>query len=126
MSFWGILGMKANDIAIDLGTANTLVYKKNAGVVINEPSVVAVSSDNKRIIAIGQQAKVMLGKNPDEVKVIKPMKDGVIADFQVTELMLRDLILRAQKKRLLVRPRVIVCVPSGITEVEKRAGLPPD
>ena len=121
MSFWGILGMKANDIAIDLGTANTLVYKKNAGVVINEPSVVAVSSDNKRIIAIGQQAKVMLGKNPDEVKVIKPMKDGVIADFQVTELMLRDLILRAQKKRLLVRPRVIVCVPSGITEVEKRA-----
>jgi rod shape-determining protein MreB len=90
-------------------------------VVINEPSVVAVSSDNKRIIAIGQQAKVMLGKNPDEVKVIKPMKDGVIADFQVTELMLRDLILRAQKKRLLVRPRVIVCVPSGITEVEKRA-----
>jgi rod shape-determining protein MreB len=97
------------------------VYKKNAGVVINEPSVVAVSSDNKRIIAIGQQAKVMLGKNPDEVKVIKPMKDGVIADFQVTELMLRDLILRAQKKRLLVRPRVIVCVPSGITEVEKRA-----
>jgi len=83
--------------------------------------VVAVSSDNKRIIAIGQQAKVMLGKNPDEVKVIKPMKDGVIADFQVTELMLRDLILRAQKKRLLVRPRVIVCVPSGITEVEKRA-----
>ncbi len=121
MSFFGILGMKANDIAIDLGTANTLVYKKNAGVVINEPSVVAVSSDNKRIIAIGQQAKVMLGKNPDEVKVIKPMKDGVIADFQVTELMLRDLILRAQKKRLLVRPRVIVCVPSGITEVEKRA-----
>ncbi len=121
MSFFGILGMKANDIAIDLGRANTLVYKKNAGVVINEPSVVAVSSDNKRIIAIGQQAKVMLGKNPDEVKVIKPMKDGVIADFQVTELMLRDLILRAQKKRLLVRPRVIVCVPSGITEVEKRA-----
>ncbi|MCB5258255.1 MAG: rod shape-determining protein [Candidatus Cloacimonetes bacterium] len=121
MSFLGILGMKANDIAIDLGTANTLVYKKNAGILINEPSVVAVSSDNKRIIAIGQQAKVMLGKNPDEVKVIKPMKDGVIADFQVTELLLRDLILRAQKKRLLVRPRVIVCVPSGITEVEKRA-----
>ncbi len=113
--------MKANDIAIDLGTANTLVYKKNAGIVIDEPSVVAVSNDSKKIIAIGHQAKVMLGKNPDEVRVIKPMKDGVIADFQVTELMLRDLILRAQKKRLLVRPRVIVCVPSGITEVEKRA-----
>ncbi len=121
MSFFDIFGMKANDIAIDLGTANTLVYKKNSGIVIDEPSVVAVSNDSKKIIAIGHQAKVMLGKNPDEVRVIKPMKDGVIADFQVTELMLRDLILRAQKKRLLVRPRVIVCVPSGITEVEKRA-----
>jgi len=121
MSFFDFVGMKANDIAIDLGTANTLVYKKNGGIVIDEPSVVAVSNDSKKIIAIGQQAKVMLGKNPDEVRVIKPMKDGVIADFQVTELMLRDLILRAQKKRLLVRPRVIVCVPSGITEVEKRA-----
>ena len=104
--------MMANDIAIDLGTANTLVYKKNGGIVINEPSVVAVSTDNKKIIAIGNPAKLMLGKNPDEVRVIKPLKDGVIADFQVTELMLRNLILRAQKKRLLVRPRVIVCVPS--------------
>jgi rod shape-determining protein MreB len=121
MSIFDFFGMMANDIAIDLGTANTLVYKKGTGIVIDEPSVVAVSSDNKKIIAIGQAAKVMLGKNPDEVKVIKPLKDGVIADFQVTELMLRNLILRAQKKRLLVRPRVIVCVPSGITEVEKRA-----
>lgn len=121
MSLFDFIGMKANDIAIDLGTANTLVYKKNGGIVIDEPSVVAVSNDSKKIIAIGHQAKVMLGKNPDEVRVIKPMKDGVIADFQVTELLLRDLILRAQKKRLLVRPRVIVCVPSGITEVEKRA-----
>ena len=121
MSVFDFFGMMANDIAIDLGTANTLVYKKNGGIVINEPSVVAVSTDNKKIIAIGTPAKLMLGKNPDEVRVIKPLKDGVIADFQVTELMLRNLILRAQKKRLLVRPRVIVCVPSGITEVEKRA-----
>lgn len=111
----------SNDIAIDLGTANTLVYRKGVGIVIDEPSVVAISTDNKKIIAIGKDAKDMLGKNPDEVKVIKPMKDGVIADFQVTEQMLRNLILRAQKKRLLIKPRVLVCVPSGITEVEKRA-----
>jgi len=111
----------SNDIAIDLGTANTLVYRKGIGIVIDEPSVVAISSDKRKIIAIGEEAKAMLGKNPKEVTVIKPLKDGVIADFQVTELMLRNLILRAQKKRLLIKPRVIVCVPSGITEVEKRA-----
>ena len=114
-------GLFSNDIAIDLGTANTLVYRKGIGIVIDEPSVVAMSSDNKRIIAIGNDAKEMLGKNPEEVNIIKPLKDGVIADFQVTELMLRNLILRAQKKRLLIKPRVLVCVPSGITEVEKRA-----
>ncbi len=111
----------SNDIAIDLGTANTLVYKKNAGIVINEPSVVSLSSDSKKILAIGTDAKEMLGKNPAEVNVIKPLKDGVIADFQVTEIMLRNLILRAQKNKFHIRPRVIVCVPSGITEVEKRA-----
>jgi rod shape-determining protein MreB len=116
-----LFGMLSSDIAIDLGTANTLVYKQGSGIIINEPSVVALSSDGKKILSIGKQAKEMLGKNPDEVRVVKPMKDGVIADFQVTELMLRDLILRTQKKKWLVRPRVIVCVPSGITEVEKRA-----
>lgn len=115
------LSFFSNDISIDLGTANTLVYQKGVGIVINEPSVVAISQDNKEIIAIGTPAKLMLGKNPDEVKVIKPLKDGVIADFQVTELMLRDLIMRAMKKRFLVKPRIIVSVPSGITEVEKRA-----
>ena len=120
--FWkNISGLFSNDIAIDLGTANTLVYRKGIGIVIDEPSVVAISSNNRKIISIGKGAKEMLGKNPDEVRVIKPMKDGVIADFQVTELMLRNLILRAQKKRFLIKPRVIVCVPSGITEVEKRA-----
>ena len=111
----------SNDIAIDLGTANTLVYKKNAGIVINEPSVVALSTDTKKVLAIGADAKEMLGRNPTEVTVIKPLKDGVIADFQVTEIMLRNLILRAQKNKFHIRPRVIVCVPSGITEVEKRA-----
>ncbi len=121
MSLAKFFGLFSNDIAIDLGTANTLVYKAGSGILINEPSVVALNNDNKKIIAVGEDAKQMLGKNPDEVRVIKPMKDGVIADFQVTELMLRDLILRAQKKKLLIKPRVIVCVPSGITEVEKRA-----
>lgn len=117
-----IFNFISNDIAIDLGTANTLVYRKGMGIVMDEPSVVAVLSANPRkIIAIGSKAKVMLGKEPDEVRVIKPMKDGVIADFQITELLLRDLMLRAMKKRFLVKPRVIVCVPSGITEVEKRA-----
>ncbi len=121
MWFRNISEMFNNDIAIDLGTANTLVYRKGFGIVIDEPSVVAISSDKKRIIAIGESAKEMLGKNPQEVIIIKPLQDGVIADFQVTELMLRNLILRAQKRRLLIKPRVLVCVPSGITEVEKRA-----
>ncbi len=121
MVFSKFFGMLSSDIAIDLGTANTLVYKQTSGIIINEPSVVSLSTDSRKIIAIGKQAKEMLGKNPDEVRVVKPMKDGVIADFQVTELMLRDLIMRSQKKRWLVKPRVIVCVPSGITEVEKRA-----
>lgn len=121
MWFRNISEMFNNDIAIDLGTANTLVYRKGFGIVIDEPSVVAISNDKRRIIAIGESAKEMLGKNPEEVIIIKPLQDGVIADFQVTELMLRNLILRAQKRRLLIKPRVLVCVPSGITEVEKRA-----
>jgi rod shape-determining protein MreB len=116
-----VFGLLTNDIAIDLGTANTLVYRKGIGIVINEPSVVALTADNRKIIEVGSKAKEMLGKSPTEVRVIKPLKDGVIADFQVTELMLRDLILRAQKKKMLIKPRVIVSVPSGITEVEKRA-----
>lgn len=121
MSLSKLFGMLSSDVAIDLGTANTLVYKKQGGIIINEPSVVALSADGKKVVSIGQKAKEMLGKNPDEVKVIKPLKDGVIADFRVTELMLNNLIMRSQKNRWLVRPRVIVCVPSGITEVEKRA-----
>jgi len=116
-----MFGMFSNDIAIDLGTANTLVYRKGIGIVIDEPSVVAISRETKKIIAIGADAKDMLGKNPEEVRTIKPLQDGVIADFHVTEMMLRNLIFRAQKKRLFIKPRVLVCVPSGITEVEKRA-----
>ncbi len=121
MSLSKFFGMLSNDVAIDLGTANTLVYKKQGGIIINEPSVVALSADGKKVVSIGAKAKEMLGKNPDEVKVIKPLKDGVIADFRVTELMLNSLIMRSQKKKWLIKPRVIVCVPSGITEVEKRA-----
>ena len=97
MFFSNLAGLFSNDIAIDLGTANTLVYKKGIGIVIDEPSVVAISTTNKKIIAIGEDAKNMLGKNPAEVNIIKPLKDGVIADFQVTELMLRNLIMRAEK-----------------------------
>ncbi|HOX26756.1 MAG TPA: rod shape-determining protein [Candidatus Krumholzibacteria bacterium] len=110
-----------NDIAIDLGTANTLVYIKGKGIVLNEPSVVAVEKATDRVYAVGAAAKAMLGKTPDSIAAIRPMKDGVIADFEVCEYMLREFIKQAQKKRHFVAPRIIVCVPSGITEVEKRA-----
>ncbi len=120
--FWNyILSLITNDIAIDLGTANTLVYVKGKGILVDEPSIVAMENETKKIIAVGRKAKEMLGKTPEEIKAIKPMKDGVIANFEITETMLRDLILRSQQKKLLIRPRVIVAVPSGITEVEKRA-----
>jgi len=114
-------GMFTNDIAIDLGTANTLVYIKGKGIVLNEPSVVAVEKATDKVYAVGSQAKAMLGKTPDTIAAIRPMKDGVIADFEVCEYMLRDFIKQAQKKRHFVAPRIIICVPSGITEVEKRA-----
>jgi len=121
MAFSDIFNFLTSDIAIDLGTANTLVYKKQGGIIIDEPSVVALSADGKKVVCIGHKAKEMLGKNPEEVRVIKPLRDGVIADFKVTEFMLANLIMRSQKNRWLIRPRVIICVPSGITEVEKRA-----
>jgi rod shape-determining protein MreB len=112
------------DLAIDLGTANTLVYVKGKGIVSNEPSVVAVYRDprgNQKILAIGEEAKNMLGKTPANIIPIRPMKDGVIADFEVTEQMLRYFIFKAHNRKTFVRPRVIVCVPSGITPVERRA-----
>lgn len=112
------------DLAIDLGTANTLVYVKGKGVVSNEPSVVAVYRDprgNQKILAIGEAAKDMLGRTPANITPIRPMKDGVIADFEITEQMLRYFIFKAHNRRTFVRPRVVVCVPSGITPVERRA-----
>jgi len=120
----GILGMFSNDLAIDLGTANTLVYVKGKGIVLSEPSVVAVSTGNRsknRVLAVGLEAKNMLGKTPGNISAIRPMRDGVIADFEVTEAMLRHIIHKVHNRRTFVRPRIIVAVPSGITQVEKRA-----
>lgn len=114
----------STDLAIDLGTANTLVYVKGKGVVSNEPSVVAVYRDprgNQKILAIGEEAKAMLGRTPGNIIPIRPMKEGVIADFEVTEQMLRHFIFKAHNRKTFVRPRVVVCVPSGITPVERRA-----
>jgi rod shape-determining protein MreB len=110
-----------NDVAIDLGTANTLVFVKGNGIVLNEPSVVALDQSSKKVYAVGSEAKAMLGKTPDHIAAIRPMKDGVIADFEITEMMLRDFIRRSQKKKFFIRPRIVIAVPSGITEVEKRA-----
>jgi rod shape-determining protein MreB len=117
-------GLFSNDLAIDLGTATTLTYVRDRGIVAHEPSVVAVqrgSNGQQRVLAVGAEAKEMLGRTPGNIVAIRPMKDGVIADFEVTEAMLRYFITRAHKRKALVRPRIIVCVPSGITEVEKRA-----
>ncbi|MFH1874914.1 MAG: rod shape-determining protein [Pseudomonadota bacterium] len=119
-----ILGLFSNDLAVDLGTANTLVYVKGKGIVAAEPSVVAVQRDSrgiKRVIAVGKEAKEMLGRTAGSVEAIRPVKDGVIADFEVTEAMLRYFIRKVHNRKSLVRPRVIVCIPFGVTEVEKRA-----
>lgn len=119
--FAKITNFLTNDVAIDLGTANTLVFLKGSGIVLNEPSVVAVDQSNKKIYAVGLEAKAMLGKTPAHITAIRPLKDGVIADFQITEMMLREFIRKSQKKKLFIRPRIVIAVPSGITEVEKRA-----
>lgn len=119
-----IIGLFSNDLAIDLGTANTLVYVKGKGIVANEPSVVAIQKDgrgSKKILAVGNEAKKMLGRTPGNIIAVRPMKDGVISDFEVTEAMIRYFIARAHNRRTLVRPRIIISVPSGITPVEKRA-----
>jgi len=110
----------SNDIAIDLGTANTLIYVKGKGIVVNEPSIVALNRQSRKIVAIGHQAKEMLGRTPNEIEIIRPMKDGVIADFEVVEDMLREFIRKVHINRF-TRPRMIISVPSSITEVEKRA-----
>jgi rod shape-determining protein MreB len=124
MLFDWVYALFSNDLAIDLGTATTLTFVKGKGIVSNEPSVVAVQrngSGQKKVLAVGKEAKEMLGRTPGNIVAIRPMKDGVIADFEVTEAMLRYFITRAHNRRTLVRPRIIICVPSGITEVEKRA-----
>lgn len=113
--------MLAKDIGIDLGTANVLIYIKGKGIVLNEPSVVAVDTETKRVIAVGNEANEMLGRTPGKVKAIKPMKDGVIADFELTEIMLNTFIKKIQAKNLFSRPRILICCPTNITPVEKNA-----
>ena len=113
--------MFAKDIGIDLGTANVLIYIKGQGIVLNEPSIVAIDSDTKKILAVGSQAREMLGRTPGKVQAIRPMKDGVIADFEVTEMMLNSFIRKVNGKSFLSRPRILICCPSNITQVEKNA-----
>lgn len=119
-----ILSKFSNDLAIDLGTANTLIYVKGKGIVANEPSVVAVQKDDrgvKKVLAVGKEAKQMLGRTPGNITAIRPLRDGVIADFEVTEAMLRYFIQKVHNRKMLVRPRIVIGIPSGITQVEKRA-----
>ena len=119
-----LIGSFSNDLAIDLGTANTLIYTKSGGIVLNEPTMVAVRKGDQRIskvLAVGKEAKEMLGRTPSDIAVIRPMADGVIADFDSTEIMLKYFIRKVHKRRSLVRPRIIISVPSGVTPVEKRA-----
>ena len=120
MSLFGLKKM-TKDMGIDLGTANTLVYIKGQGIVVREPSVVAIRDDSKEVLAVGEEAKKMIGRTPGNIVAIRPMKDGVIADFDVTESMLRYFIQKAAAKKGVVSPRIAICVPYGVTEVEKRA-----
>ena len=115
-----VLGLFSNDIGIDLGTANTLVYVKDQGIILREPSVVAVRAGTSQVLAVGDEAKRMLGRTPGNIVAVRPLKDGVIADFEMTEAMLRHFITKVHNRKW-VRPRVVIAVPSGITEVEKRA-----
>lgn len=119
--FSWLLGYFSNDLGIDLGTANTLVYVKDRDIVLREPSVVAIQQGTSRVLAVGEEAKRMLGRTPGNIVAIRPMKAGVIADFEVTEAMLRYFIRKAHNRKWVIRPRIIISVPSGITEVEKRA-----
>ena len=118
---WNLFGGLSHDMGIDLGTANTLVHIKGKGIVLREPSVVAIKSDTGDVLAVGDEAKRMIGRTPGSIVAIRPMKDGVIADFDVTQAMLKYFIRKAMNTKSFVRPRVVVGVPSGVTEVEKRA-----
>lgn len=121
--FSKLFGFMSADIAIDLGTANTLVYAKGRSIVLNEPSVVAFKTENgrKRVVAVGQDAKMMLGRTPGNIQAIRPMRDGVIADFEVAEEMIKHFIQKVHNRRTFVAPQIIICVPSGATAVERRA-----
>ncbi len=121
MVLTSILGLFSNDLAIDLGTANTLVYVKGKGIALREPSVVTVQKDSKHVLAVGSEAKAMVGRTPENIMAIRPMKDGVIANFEITEAMLRHFIQKVHNRKTFVRPRMVICVPSGITQVERRA-----
>jgi rod shape-determining protein MreB and related proteins len=119
-----LIGLFSNDMAIDLGTANTIVSVRGKGIIINEPSVVAVQKDKNgrdRILAVGQEAKQMIGKTPLNIQAVRPMQDGVIADFEMTERMIRYFIEKAHSRKSFIRPRIIICIPYGITQVEKKA-----
>lgn len=116
-----ILGLFSNDIGIDLGTATTLVFVKGEGVVLCEPSVVSIEKETNRVIAVGEEAKRMLGRTPGNIVAIRPMKDGVISDFEITEAMLKYFIKKVHRRKVLVRPAMVIAIPSGITAVEKRA-----
>lgn len=119
-----LIGLFSSDMAIDLGTANTIVSVRGKGIIINEPSVVAVQSDRHgkdRILAVGQEAKQMIGKTPLNIQAVRPMQDGVIADFEMTERMIRYFIEKAHSRKSFIRPRIIICIPYGITQVEKKA-----
>ena len=116
-----VLSWVSSDLAIDLGTANTLVYVKGKGIVLNEPSVVAIQKDTGKVLKVGKEAKIMVGRTPGNIVAIRPMKDGVIADFQYTEAMLRYFIQKVHNRKSLIRPRIIISVPSGVTQVERRA-----
>ena len=113
--------MLSRDIGIDLGTANVLIYIKGKGIVLNEPSVVVIDTENQKVLAVGQEASEMIGKTPGKIKVIKPMKDGVIADFELTEIMLNMFIKKIKARKLFSKPRILICCPTNITPVEKNA-----
>ncbi|MGH7423077.1 MAG: rod shape-determining protein [Candidatus Methylomirabilales bacterium] len=121
MLFDWIHGMFSNDLAIDLGTANTLIYAKGKGIVLSEPSVVAVKKGTSQVLKVGREAKEMVGRTPASIVAVRPLQDGVIADFDLTEQMIRAFIVRIHNRKALVRPRIVIGVPSGITQVEKRA-----
>ena len=121
MNIRSLFSLFSSDLAIDLGTANTLVYAKGKGIVVNEPSIVAINKNNGEVEAVGKEAKEMLGRTPGNIVAIRPMKDGVIADFKVTERMLNYFIQKAHGRKMLVHPRIVIGVPSEITQVEKRA-----